>query len=72
MLSFILNFLSQIKCKDVIFIIIYNSIVTIMGRCDLNLGSPHKGEQAMPLSYKTLDNAKMSFKAEAYHLHIFI
>ena len=43
-----------------------------MGRCDLNLGSPHKGEQAMPLSYKTLDNAKMSFKAEAYHLHIFI
>ena len=27
-----------------------------MGDMDLNLGSPNKGEQAMPLSYKALGN----------------
>jgi hypothetical protein len=31
-----------------------NLIVTTMRKGDLNPGSPHKGEQAMPLSYKTL------------------
>ena len=36
-----------------------NLIVTTMGEGDLNPGSPNKGGQAMPLSYKALDNGPL-------------